>query len=339
MTDCRLALQNAGFAPIPVTGKRALLNGWQTEHATTPAEIASWGTRYPRWTNTGILTRDTPAFDNDITQPDVAEAIDEIAREWFGERGTLITRTGEPPKRAILFRTDTPFCEKENLFRRSRRPYTQNRNAGRRATAFVAFGTDPDTRRPYCWHGGYEPGAVPRCDLPEIDEKEAEEFMNFAADVLAEKFGFQRIEGNNGGANVELEATAMHDGASTNAAQIRIIPSLLRRANTPTTCSAGSSTRPWRRSARDWAGPARRKLRRSPGGSSPPTKIFCWMIMTRRPVSFLRGCRESFTRAGSRRWSRAGARLSASIEAASILIVRIQGRGRASAREYHARHL
>ena len=101
----------------------------------------------------------------------------------------------------------------------------------------VVSGIHPDTRRPYTWHGGYEPGAIARSDLPEIDEKETEALLAYIADMLAEKFGFQKAQAAGNGRDTDTdertsvdpdaELASMRDGASTNAAHCRIIPSLL----------------------------------------------------------------------------------------------------------------
>lgn len=40
-----------------------------------------------------------------------AEAIEELVRERFEEHGHLMVRIGRPPKRAFLFRTETPFAK------------------------------------------------------------------------------------------------------------------------------------------------------------------------------------------------------------------------------------
>jgi hypothetical protein len=36
VTAFRLSLLHAGFSPVPATGKKVLLEEWQTKHATTP---------------------------------------------------------------------------------------------------------------------------------------------------------------------------------------------------------------------------------------------------------------------------------------------------------------
>ncbi|MGO9049925.1 MAG: hypothetical protein ACLPXW_08390 [Xanthobacteraceae bacterium] len=54
---------------------------------------------------------------------------------------------------------------------------------------FIAFGTHPDTQRPYAWHGG-EPGQVKRDDLPYVREDDVRHFLDDATKLLVEEFGF-----------------------------------------------------------------------------------------------------------------------------------------------------
>jgi hypothetical protein len=68
-----------------------------------------WGELYPQAINTGILCKFTPAIDLDITNPEAAAAVEQLAREQFEERGDVLVRFGKAPKRAILLRTDEPF--------------------------------------------------------------------------------------------------------------------------------------------------------------------------------------------------------------------------------------
>jgi AAA domain len=112
----------------------------------------------------------------------------------------LLTRTGAAPKRAVLFRTDTPFAKKAIWFVAPDGEFHKIEFLCDGQQVVVA-GIHPDTKKPYTWHGGYEPGAIPRSDLPEVDEREAEEFMNFVADMLTEKFGFRRTEASSRGGN------------------------------------------------------------------------------------------------------------------------------------------
>ena len=107
--EFRLQALKNGYAPLALSGKRPVFDNWPTRTNTNPDEIRLWVTMWPGATNTDILTRLTPALDIDILDPDAAEAIEQLVRDRFGEHGHVLTRIGKPPKRAILFRTDTSF--------------------------------------------------------------------------------------------------------------------------------------------------------------------------------------------------------------------------------------
>lgn len=151
-------------------------------------EVALWSKNFPHARNTGMLTERTPAIDIDIRQADAATAVEELARERFDGRGTILVRFGEAPKRALLFRTSRPF--------------------GKMQVGFTAPGGSP-----HSWHGGYEPGAIPWSDLPEIDEREARAFLAQATDMLAKEYNFQQIKPN-GSAAPAGEPTPTIDVAS-----------------------------------------------------------------------------------------------------------------------------
>src|SRR5262249_60535065 len=106
-SDVRLRLHAAGFDPTAVRGKEALMTGGNKKES--EEEVAAWARQYPSWSNTGILTSNAPAVDIDIKDPDAAEASEELIRSLYDGRGTLLTRIGEAPKRALLFRTTQPF--------------------------------------------------------------------------------------------------------------------------------------------------------------------------------------------------------------------------------------
>jgi Bifunctional DNA primase/polymerase, N-terminal len=103
----RQLLQN-GYVPIPTRGKIPALNGWQhvvaTEH-----EISEWESSCRNARDTGILTRTTPAVDIDILDPEAADLIAGLVDEVIPDGCPRLIRVGREPKRAILFRTDTPF--------------------------------------------------------------------------------------------------------------------------------------------------------------------------------------------------------------------------------------
>ena len=109
--DQRLLLLRTGYDPIPCNGKASVVKDWASRDRTNPAEIGMWSSPagYPYAQNTGIRTRFTPAIDIDITDPEVAEAVEDLARKTFEEHGATPCRIGQPPKRALLLRTDEPF--------------------------------------------------------------------------------------------------------------------------------------------------------------------------------------------------------------------------------------
>src|SRR5262245_19512009 len=240
-SDVRLRLHAAGFDPCACHGKQALMAGWNKKY--TAEKVAAWANQYPTWTNTGIRTANAPAFDIDIKYPEAAEASEELIRNLYADRGTLLTRVGEAPKRALLFRTTQPFPKIRASFvePNGRRHHIQMLGDGQQ---IVVDGIHPDTKKPYCWQGGYRPGDIPWQDLPEINEEEARSLVTLVSEMLIEQFEFKETESDNlhsetsathgGPVDAETELAAMAPtGAAVNDVQKRVIPSLLRRALSP----------------------------------------------------------------------------------------------------------
>ena len=77
VTRYRKQLLAAGYSPVPVNGKRIHLSDWQNIRA-TPAIIDTWATTRADHLNTGVLCRDTPFVDIDVTVEEVAEEIEAL---------------------------------------------------------------------------------------------------------------------------------------------------------------------------------------------------------------------------------------------------------------------
>ncbi len=238
ITELRLALQANGYGPIPVRGKAAYLQEWQTKTNVSAAEVKEWARLHPDWSNTGILTATVPAFDLDIQDPDAVAACEEQLREWFDGHGTLITRFGNPPKRAILFQTPVPFkkIRADFVAPNGSEHHIEVLGDGQQ---IVVEGTHPDSHRPYSWHGGQGPLNVNRNDLPKIDEDAAARAVELLGELLVEKFGFHQVplggpNGNGhdtsaefvGKVDVEAELAAMLP-QTTNHVHCRVGGSLL----------------------------------------------------------------------------------------------------------------
>jgi hypothetical protein len=181
----RLRLRANGYAPTPCVGKRPVLKDWQKRVDPTEHEINGWSITSPAGTNTGLLTRSTPAFDIDILNEDAAQAVEDLTREWFADDGQILVRIGNPPKRCIPFRTDDPFKKIAVTFVEGGK--LEMLGDGQQ---FVAFGIHPDTQRPYDW-GDKSPLDVKRSELPYIHHWEARELVQAAAKLLIDNFGYQ----------------------------------------------------------------------------------------------------------------------------------------------------
>jgi RecA-family ATPase len=191
-SSVRERLARAGYVPTPLHGKIPALDKWQKKLEITAGDLNIWSRLYPDATNTGILCRITPSLDIDILHPEAAEAVEDLVRERFEERGRILVRFGNAPKRAIPFRTDEPF---KKIFYDVIAP---NGIAGRieflaDGQQLASFGTHPDTRKPYTWTGGI-PGEVLREELPYVRQADAKVIIDDIARLLAEEYGFQVVE-------------------------------------------------------------------------------------------------------------------------------------------------
>src|SRR6516164_1188844 len=189
--EVRQALVNRGYTPIPVTGKIPPFKKWQKVGNVSRPMLEAWDKNWPRATNTGILTEYTPTLDADILSEPAAVAIENLVRERFKGRGHVLPRIGKPPKRAIVFRTATPFAKiTVNLV-------AVNGGTGEklefmcRGQQVVAAGIHPETGDPYTWPFGNLID-IARDDLPEISEAEAKQLVDDIVDLLCRDFGYRR---------------------------------------------------------------------------------------------------------------------------------------------------
>jgi hypothetical protein len=190
-TAVRLALRNAGYVPIPITGKIPPMPRWQKLDP-TPDDISGWAARFPDAQSTGVLTRWSPAIDIDIMDHDAAADVEMLLRDHLAERGRFMVRFGQAPKRCILLRTDQPFKKiVVNLIAADGR--TDKIEILGEGQQIVVYGIHKDTGKPYSWFGG-EPRFISRDELPDISEAEARDLVEAAARLLVEKHGFVRTQ-------------------------------------------------------------------------------------------------------------------------------------------------
>jgi bifunctional DNA primase/polymerase-like protein len=184
----RLQLRKAGYHPLPCEGKAPPLTGWQNKFESSADEIRLWDKTWHLAHNTGVLAKFTPGLDLDIMDVAAAEALETLAREHFEERGHFLVRTGLPPKRLIPLRTDEPFPKLVRVFIAPNGHEHKIEVLGE-GQQWIAHGIHPTTGLPYAWYGG-ELESTAREDLPYVRREDMEKFLDDAARLLVEDFGF-----------------------------------------------------------------------------------------------------------------------------------------------------
>jgi hypothetical protein len=209
-TEIRLALRANGYSPIPVLGKRPLITEWQKKVGAPAAEIAGWAIQYQAMVSTGILTAHTPAIDIDVLIAPAADAVEDLLRDRFDDAGALLCRFGNAPKRALLFRTETPFSKLAAHFKAPDGSFQKVEILGD-GQQLVVDGIHPDTGAPYRWARDQSPATVPWTDLPRIDETEARETLDLIRRMLCEQFGFEHIATTQNGHSTRAVADSTLD--------------------------------------------------------------------------------------------------------------------------------
>jgi hypothetical protein len=182
-TEFRQRLRQAGFRPLPLRDKAPALREWQKRTDASADDIRLWETLFADATNTGALCRLMPVLDIDVTNQEAAEAVENLVRERFEERGYVLTRIGKAPKRAIPFRTDQPFAKIIRKLTAHNGGTDQKLELLGDGQQCVIAGIHPDTGQPYRWHGG-EPGQTKLEELPYINETEARALIDDAIAML-----------------------------------------------------------------------------------------------------------------------------------------------------------
>ncbi len=172
-----------------------------------------------------MLTAHTPALDIDVMHQEAAEYVEDLANYSFDGRGTFLLRYGNKPKRAILFRTETPFAKRQVRF--------QDKDGVEHKVEFlgdgqqlVVAGVHPDTHQPYAWEE-FTPWDIAHEDLPLIDEAQVDTFLAMVAEGLVADFGFtllggQAVNGQDKPADKAISPGNIHNG------QVAQIASLIR---------------------------------------------------------------------------------------------------------------
>jgi Bifunctional DNA primase/polymerase, N-terminal len=191
--EVRQALVARGFIPIPVEGKIPPFQKWQEIQNVSTQMLVAWERNFPRASNTGLLTKFTPVLDADILDEAAAIAVEDLVTERFAERGYIFPRIGRAPKRAIPFRTFTPFPKITANLIAMDGGTSEKIELLCNGQQFVAAGIHPYTGRPYAWPRG-NPVNIAHDDLPDVSGKEAKTLVDDVVSLLCRDFGYTRAK-------------------------------------------------------------------------------------------------------------------------------------------------
>ena len=180
--EIRLALLRNGHLPIPVQGKRPLLQNWQN---LDPDEemIARWG---DQGDNTGVLCRRTAALDIDFDDAAAVQIVLAVVRDRI--RGLILERTGRAPKCAVPMYVPEPF---KKVIRKFTAPDGRVHKIEFLCDGqqFVVAGTHPDTGSPYTWRDR-DLMRTSLMELPVVRESDIEGLLQRCAEELKVKLGW-----------------------------------------------------------------------------------------------------------------------------------------------------
>ena len=193
-TEIRQSLLRNGHLPIPVQGKRPLLQNWQN---LSPNEemIDGWG---DTGNNTGVLCKRTAALDVDIDDADAVQIVLSLARKEFC--GVFLERYGRPPKCAVPMQVPTPL-------KKAIRKLTASDGRVHKieflcdGQQFVVSGTHPDTGQAYRWKD-FDLTKIDVSHLPIATEAKVSAFLDGCVEELKDRLGWSDVS-NAGSAEID----------------------------------------------------------------------------------------------------------------------------------------
>ncbi len=195
----RLGALSNGYTPVPIPHgeKGPKLKGWQRV-AVDGATVRQWELERPCDTNTGLRCGTVIGVDLDVLDAGLATKLEMAALVDLGMDAPR--RTGRAPKTLLLFRAASPGWTKlvSRLFTlNGQKAQVEILATGQQ---FVAFGTHPDTQRPYVWADGRTPANTPLADLPTITREQARKFIATAEQMIEKAGGIAKAGTGTSGA-------------------------------------------------------------------------------------------------------------------------------------------
>lgn len=180
-----------GYGPIPIKRgtKQPATEGWQK--GGFAARAHEFEGAY-----TGILTRDTPGIDIDVSDPELVRQIVGIVCDVLGCHVLdLPARVGMAPRTLLMCRTDQPFTKRSTAaYELPTDPVVNGELKRSRVEVladgqqFVAYAVHPDTHQPYGWITVATPMNTHEWELVTINAAQAAEIIR-RCDALLAKHG------------------------------------------------------------------------------------------------------------------------------------------------------
>jgi hypothetical protein len=191
VTARRVRYVKLGYEPIPIISgrKRPALEDWRKAELDLDT-VSAWANDRPGELSTGVRTKYTPGFDIDVHDADMADRVQQVLVHML--RGTILKRTGLPPKRLIPCRCTTPFNKISASFK-SPDNVIHKIEVLADGQQFVAEGIHEDTHQPYRWEDSTDLLSVAHEHLPLVDEALARRFVNEASAIM-EGAGWTKVD-------------------------------------------------------------------------------------------------------------------------------------------------
>lgn len=165
-----------GYNVVPIMpGQKFPVRKDFLTHVTTTKDIEKWKTNGHARDGIGITTATTPTVDIDTLDRDCARHM----HQWVYENiGVGLTKIGQPPKRAILFRSINTFRKLSSpVFYSSGDVKNQIEILGD-GQQTVCFHVHPDTRKPYFWLGLHTPETLHHDELHVLTVEDAQRIID-----------------------------------------------------------------------------------------------------------------------------------------------------------------
>jgi RecA-family ATPase len=229
-----------GYEPIPIEGKAAVSQAWQTGSISIE-RIRAMREVYPEARGTGLRTGRLVAVDIDIPDVETTKAICTLAEDVLGE--TPLWRFGSKGM-MLLYQTETPFRKISIVT-----DVTDKVEILSTGLQIAAFGIHPTTEKPYGWikqtieDSPASPLNTPLEILPEVFAGHLHTFTNRCRTLLLGLgYGAAEIRKAYEGEKTKREAGAEEDSAANIGRAIEHINGMVRKGHVAVIGQFGNDT-------------------------------------------------------------------------------------------------